>query len=448
MINKWLELILKERYGFDVILDKVKDSLELSLPSSDKKIIFTHLDPAFKKIGINDSIGLDWWSASSEGFEGAVEDALALPTSMGFKGPLVCIEGNIAYVSFDILGLAYWMMNRLEEIGNVPRDSHGRFKDENCHSVRYNYYLRPIVDEWLNILRQIMLRMWPGLEFKRHESSYFISHDIDLPSKYDFINWRNFAKSYAIAAANGGFRFREFLRRNPRSSCDLSVGDPFNTFDSLMDRSEKLGTKSAFYFICGGHSIYDATYKIDDPKIKTLLKHIHNRGHEIGLHASYKATEIKGAIGGEFQKLRTVCDELGITQEIWGGRTHYLRWKQPGTLREIEYAGLDYDSSLGYLRHVGFKCGTAFEYPAYDAGRGHEHGRGRGRGVGLERGIGFDVGAILNLRLRPLHVMDLNIHRVSGESELETVKKNTKLVGGVVGILIHNNRPKFIELIL
>lgn len=448
MINKWLELILKERYGFDVILDEIKDSLELSLPSSDKKIIFTRLDPAFKKFGINDSIGLEWWSASSEGFEGEVEDALALPTSMGFEGPLVCFEGNIAYVSFDILGFTYWMMNRLEEIGDVPRDRHGRFKDENCHAVRHNYYLRPIVDEWLDILKQIMLRMWPGLEFKRHECSYFISHDIDLPSKYDFINLRNFAKSYAIAAANGGFRFREFLRRNPRSSCDLTVGDPFNTFDNLMERSEELGTKSAFYFICGGHSLYDATYRIDDPKIKTLLKHIHNRGHEIGLHASYKATDIKGAIGGEFKRLRSVCDELGITQDIWGGRTHYLRWKQPGTLREIESAGLDYDCSLGYLRHIGFKCGTAFEYPAYDAGRGHEHEHGRGSGLGLGRERGLGRGAILNLRLRPLHVMDLNLRSGSGGSELESVITNSKAVGGVVGILIHNNRIKFNELIL
>ena len=45
----------------------------------------------------------------------------------------------------------------------------------------------------------------------------------------------------------------------------------------------------AFYFIAGGNHPNDAWYRIDQPVIRRLLRRIHERGHEIGIHFSYMA---------------------------------------------------------------------------------------------------------------------------------------------------------------
>lgn len=45
---------------------------------------------------------------------------------------------------------------------------------------------------------------------------------------------------------------------------------------------------------------------------------------------------------------------------------HYLRWEHPTILQAWNDAGMDYDSTLGYADRPGFRCGTCFEYPAFN----------------------------------------------------------------------------------
>ena len=47
-------------------------------------------------------------------------------------------------------------------------------------------------------------------------------------------------------------------------------------------------------------------------------------------------------------------------------RQHYLRWRAPTTWQNWEDAGLDYDSTVGYADHVGFRAGTCYEYPIFN----------------------------------------------------------------------------------
>jgi hypothetical protein len=45
---------------------------------------------------------------------------------------------------------------------------------------------------------------------------------------------------------------------------------------------------------------------------------------------------------------------------------HFLRWDQAVTLNAWSEAGMAYDSTLSYADRPGFRCGTCFEYPAFD----------------------------------------------------------------------------------
>ncbi|WP_234909911.1 polysaccharide deacetylase family protein, partial [Vibrio anguillarum] len=117
------------------------------------------------------------------------------------------------------------------------------------------------------------------------------------------------------------------------------------------------------------------------------MRRIHERGHEIGLHPSYGTFQQPELIKQEAERLKRICAEESIDQHVWGGRMHYLRWEQSTTMRAWAGAGMTYDSTLGYADRPGFRCGTCFEYPAFDP-------------VAQEQ---------LNLRIRPLVVMECTV---------------------------------------
>ena len=137
---------------------------------------------------------------------------------------------------------------------------------------------------------QVMLRTWPGIRLTQHQFSIKDSHDVDAPSRYGFASS---AKGLLRAMAGDVLKrgdIQNALRApwiwlNTRDA--LHPADPFNTFEWIMDLSDQHGLTSAFYFICGRTSNMDADYEPEHPAIRALMRRIHDRGHEIGLHPSY-----------------------------------------------------------------------------------------------------------------------------------------------------------------
>ena len=155
------------------------------------------------------------------------------------------------------------------------------------------------------------------------------------------------------------------------------------------------------------------------------MRDIHNRGHEIGLHPSYETYQNSEQTKAEFYKLRQVCDEEGIQQECWGGRQHYLRWQVPITWHNWNEAGLDYDSTLSYADHVGFRCGICYEFPVFD----------------------LEKVQVLPLRERPLAVMEGSVlgeqyMNLSGQGALGYIlmlKERCQQFNGEFTLLWHNS---------
>jgi hypothetical protein len=216
-----------------------------------------------------------------------------------------------------------------------------------------------------------------------------------------------------------------WIRINTRTQ--LHRADPANTFNWIMDVSERNGMQSAFYFICGHNNPHDADYRPEHPAIRHLMRRIYHRGHEIGLHPSYGSYQKPHLIRQEADRLRKVCAEEGIVQIVWGGRMHYLRWEHPTTLRALADAGMTYDSTLSYANRPGFRCGTCFEYPAFDP-------------VAQEA---------LSLRIRPLIAMEVSVidEKCMGLgtgseafSKLMELKNSCRAVAGCFTLLWHNSR--------
>lgn len=364
----WLQTLLQERFGHAFALQCQADGvLALGLAGGEGRCITFSADGAtFTRR--DSKLPCTHWNAVAEGWHSALGTLLPAPGAAALPTPLIQPTAQGLHVAYDILGLTYWMLTRLEEVGRTDLDAHGRFPAIASHAYQHGYLERPVVDEWLHILSQAISRVWPGIALKQHTFSMKVSHDVDAPSRYAFTSiWR-------LMRAMGG----DVLRRGDwmgalsapwlwlRSRKAIHPNDPYNTFDWIMDLSERHGLTSAFYFICGHTAPQDADYRPDDPRIRLLMRRIHERGHEIGLHPSYGTYRKPELIMQEAQALRAILAKERIQQPTIGGRMHFLRWEQPTTLQALSDAGMAYDSTLSYADRPGFRCGTCFEYPAFN----------------------------------------------------------------------------------
>lgn len=423
---RWLESILQERFGYSFVVRQEADSLLFSLPGSQRNVCFDNLQAVFHQS--RTGFPCMQWRASVEGYKAPVEDTIPAPSESQLPAPLIEVNEQGATIHYDILGLTYWMLTRLEEVNRTDLDNHQRFPATSSHAYQHEYLERPIVDEWLSVLGQVIHRVWPLLKLKQHKFSIKVSHDVDRPSRYGFRPLKPLLRAMGgDVVRSKNFKFAliaPWIRLTTKQQ--LHPADPFNTFDWLMDVSETHNLRSAFYFICGRtQPAKDADYEPEHPAIRNLMRRIHERGHEIGLHPSYGTFQMPGLIVHEAERLKRICSEEGIQQSEWGGRMHYLRWEQPTTLRGWSDAGMSYDSTLGYADRPGFRCGTCHEYPVFDP----------------------VVQEAANLRVRPLIVMEgtifstqyLGLSQDDALEKVKTLKEACQQVQGQFVLLWHNS---------
>lgn len=427
-VLEWLQIILYERFGQPFVLNlEEPDRVAMRLVGVAGIIYFKIDENAFNR-GDSD-FPCDTWDPRTEKWKSATGLPLPVPGCIERIVPLIQFSESGCQVNFDILGFVFWMLSRREELNRSDLDEHGRFPAIASHAYKNNYLERPVIDEWLLILRQVICRTWLGIQLKQSKFAVQLSHDVDRPSRYVFGGQSDFIRSL----------IGDVIKRKDISSIvkgplaryfgggGISKFDPFNKFDWIMKKSEAKGVRSAFYFIAGNtDNKRDANYNLADARIRGLMKQIHFRGHEIGLHPSYNTYIDSYSLNSEAERLRNICSEERICQDIWGGRMHYLRWKSSVTLALLDKAGQQYDATLGYADIPGFRCGTCFEYPGFD----------------------FEKKRHLDIRIRPLISMECSVssplYLGLGFGDLafqkfNSLKTSCKSVGGVYSLLWHNS---------
>jgi len=428
-VTRWLEIICFERFGLHLKLTPEEGQTRIDLgQGAAPSILVTAIPDMY--CGQQLAGQCLTWDPVAEGYISALNRPIPAPGAVQVKTPLIEEREDGHTIHYDILGLAYWMLSRHEEVGRIDLDEHGRFPATSSHAFKHGYLERPVVDEWLYILGQVIQRLWPQLRLKQHQFSTKVSHDVDSPSRYGFCSIVGIARAMAgdvVKRRNfKGALLAPWVHLHSKKA--LHPADSANTFDWIMDVSERHGLTSAFYFICGRtDAIKDADYEPEHPAIRELMRRIHRRGHEIGLHPSYATHQRPSAIVAEAQRLRAVAAAEGIHQDQWGGRMHYLRWEHPTTLHGWEQAGMHYDSTLSYADRPGFRCGTCFEYPAFDP----------------------VAGTMLKLRIRPLIAMECTVmaprYMGLGTGEVAAakfgqLKDACRAVGGCFTLLWHNTQ--------
>lgn len=269
----------------------------------------------------------------------------------------------------DVFGLSFLILTRYEEYLSAERDEHDRFPASASVSYRSDLLSRPLVDEWVELLWACLQQLWPGLERRISTAKTLVSCDVDSP-------YENYVNSFSQLIKQCGADLiirKDFveLRRKVtnylKSKLHDYSHDKHNTFTWMMDVNEDVGNKIVFYFIVNNaNRQYDAHYNINEPRIRKLIRDIYDRGHEVGLHASYDSYKNSERLAYEFEILKTVLDEEGVQQREIGVRQHYLRWSPSHTAAYQNAAGLAYDTSMSYADSPGFRCGTSHEFTMFD----------------------------------------------------------------------------------
>ena len=268
------------------------------------------------------------------------------------------IEKDRIFCGLDIFASSFFMLSRWEEL-ILPKDKLGRCDENTMYVVKNDIYNRPIVNEYLELLRSILVYLEVDLPSSNRIFQPIITHDIDDLFRYDFKNFcRNLLgdllhrKSISIMFST----IKDYCNFKLRK-----VKDPFDTFDYLMDLSDRLGFKNEFYFKASLSRENDSTYDIFDARVKGIMEKINRRDHLIGFHPSKNTFNNSEQFRIELERLKS----LGF--KISGGRQHFLLYNLPETINVWKDNGLGYDTGLGFYDLAGFRCGTCYNYKFWNA---------------------------------------------------------------------------------
>ncbi len=319
----------------------------------------------------------------------------------------------------DMFAASFFMLTRWEEYVNRNRDDHSRFPATESLAYKQGFLDRPIVNEYVEELKKMLLEFDDSLVFKNREYQLFLTHDVD-----ELYMWKSWKQVFRVGLGDIIKRKSLSLAFERIAEYFLikkdKINDPFDTFDWLMDKSEAIGVKSRFYFMSGGVTKYDNRYKIDEPKSLELMEKIKKRGHIIGIHPSYNAFNDSMQFKKEVDALEKV-----VGGKITEGREHYLRFEVPATWQIWEDNGMEVDSTCGYADKEGFRCGTGDQFSVFNI-------------LSREK---------LNVKERPLVMMDCSLfdyNSHSYESAIEKIDKMRKHTNSFT-ILWHNSYIKHIK---
>lgn len=356
------------------------------------------------------------------------EEVLLPWPSTGMNPAVRRLEDGSLHIGADLFGAVFFFLTRYEEVAAPSADRFGRYPAACSWSGQHGLIERPLVDEYLAVLRAALLIVWPKLSITEPDSRVYVSHDVDLPLRY---RWSSIVRTLGgglrDCRLDGGItmvmhRMRDWHAVRHRGRYDR---DPYNTFEALISCAQKWCQPSAFFFLADRTShAYDGLYDINDSFIVDLLRRLSESGQEIGLHPSFETWLDAQQTSREQQRLLAACERAGFRPSALGGRQHYLRWKAPTTWLNWESAGMIYDSTLSFAEHAGFRAGTAREYRAFDL-------------VGSRQ---------LRLLERPLIVMDTTLldYMQLGPSEQAIqrglrLKQRCQRLGGNFTLLWHNS---------
>lgn len=428
-VIEWLEILFSEKLNTPVSFtyNQSINTYSAYCFELDVQLEFSSCDEYYYKLGSKLNC-VNYTFNPVECYFSQPFDSISIPTSKTSILGRFSFNCSIIKIPFDLPGLLFWCLSRIEEVNADEKDEHDRFSAKQSHAYKFGYLNRPIIDEWFLVLKTFMEYHVEMYTANKSCYSLELSHDVDRPMRYAFAPFSQAIKSLAADLINRKKLLSPFELINSKifSNKILYKNDSFNTFKWICNKAIENNKKNTFYFICGKTSDKDADYKLTHPAIRNLIKELYMQGHTIGIHPSYNTYLDLDSLKLELDLLKLTLKELNIPAEDIDSRMHFLRWKTPTTLRILSQLGIKSDGTLGYADSPGFRCSTCFEYLAVDP----------------ETGFKVDV------NVQPLILMEASLlasrylgikNDIEAFKYIDNLRGNCKRVGGQFRVLWHNS---------
>ena len=383
---------------------------------------FDHDEEIWLKKGSLPKVPIEYYKL--EGLEGKFLNN-DIPVLYGKKsGKIISEFENTIYCDIDLFGGIFFFLTLYEEVVISKFDNHDRFNYLDSIIYTSNLNLRPVVNEYLEILKALIIKI--GFIFPNDNRKYqlILSHDVDVPFSHNsniFYFIRNISADIIIRKSLIIPLKKILAKVLPFKYLKYKI-DPYNNFEFLMNISDHYGIKSTFYFIAtNGMGGIDGHYEIEDNFFLNLINNIKTRGHYIGLHPSYYTYNNVSLLKSQLEKLKIILNQNKNVHQKISARQHYLRWNNPITWQIYDELNIQQDASIGSEFYLGFRCGTCYEYPVFNL---------------LTR-------KKLNLMELPLLVMDICAFKlkksINNINDIEIINKACRFYNGQMTLLYHNN---------
>ena len=319
-----------------------------------------------------------------------------------------------AVVSIDLIGCSYRIMRSDDE---ATPDEHGRPTHETTLIGALGLAHEPVVDTWFDALADAA-RTCCGAAVARRKPwgdapfAFCATHDVDRVHR----GWVDAVRRAKGLVSSG--RWRDAAGTLRATAWGMRKGADLNwNLDELLQIDRSYGASPTFFLMASGGHQLDGDYVPTGRQWESVCSRIVDSGGEIALHGSYRSHADADVLGAERTGLARV-----VGPPVVGVRQHFLRHDGVRTVRAHVDAGFEYDATLGFVDQIGFRAGTSWPYPAFDAARGER----------------------VPLMELPLAVMDRTLERYLGLQPervweaVEPIMRTAERTGGCVVALWHN----------
>jgi hypothetical protein len=215
---------------------------------------------------------------------------------------------------------------------------------------------KPIINIWINILKNILQKKFPSLQIKSTSFNAIVTYDIDVAYKF---KGRSFIRTIGSTLKDiAGFKIKNIEQRIQTL---LKIKkDPWDVYENLKDIILQNKLSSVFFFLLANKTKNDRNLDHKNPAIKKLINNIKTYS-EIGIHPSFSTSSFPEKILIEKERLENLSGK-----KITKSRQHYLKFKLPDTYISLLKAGITQDYSMGFPEISGFRAGTCKPFYFYD----------------------------------------------------------------------------------
>lgn len=329
-----------------------------------------------------------------------------------WDGVKVFYNVNKGDLPFDVFAATFFMISRYEEYLYAKRDRFGRYDPRNSVAWKNGFLYEPVVNIWLNRLREILSAKFPDLNIKKAEYSFRPSIDVDNA-------WAYMHKG--LLRTTGGLLMNMIKNRFHNYGHRLRVllgfeNDPFDTYEAIDRVHAKYNLKPYIFFLLGNYGGYDRAVSYNNKYYRELIHRYSETAH-VGIHASYASSLESKHLAEEIAALDDITGK-----EVKCNRFHYIKFEMPKSYEQLIKNEITKDFSMGYPSRPGFRAGYAGSFKFFN----------------------LKTNQSTNLRIYPFQIMDATLNFYSKHNPHEAYDKaveiidKVKAVGGELITVWHN----------